>query len=151
VSLDNATTVAVIDFRRHRMVLQWHALAGTWDTYENEPALVHGVAYIHPGQPNICVFGQGGRLRLQIGLQKYILSENSPLIKCIPAFMSFGLRQRFIIESSTGDLLYKATYWKSQTEDFYLWLAEHAANPNWRNNSALKWSEGVTPAAIRAV
>jgi hypothetical protein len=43
---DNATTIPVIDFRRHSMVLQWHALAGTWTACDNPPQLVHGIALI---------------------------------------------------------------------------------------------------------
>ena len=47
---DNATTISVIDFRRHSMVLQWHSLGGTWTACDNPPQLVHGIAHpIHRG------------------------------------------------------------------------------------------------------
>ena len=34
---DNAATISVIDFRRHSMVLQWHALGGTWTACDSPP------------------------------------------------------------------------------------------------------------------
>jgi len=52
VAVDNATTVSVIDFRRQSMVLQWHALGGTWTACDTPPALVHGIALIHATGPN---------------------------------------------------------------------------------------------------
>ena len=79
---DNSGSVSVIDFRRHGMVLQWHVLGGTWTAYDVPPSLVHGVALIRAAQPNICVYGRAGRLRLQVGPEQYALSENSPRIKC---------------------------------------------------------------------
>jgi len=60
------------------MVLEWHALGGTWTACDTPPPLVHGVALIGASQPNICIYGQAGRLRLQIGPNQYALSENSP-------------------------------------------------------------------------
>ena len=64
---DNTGSVSVIDFRRQRVVLQWHVLGGTWTACDLPPALVHGIALIRPSQPNICIYGHGGRLRLQVG------------------------------------------------------------------------------------
>jgi len=52
---DNATTITVIDFRRRSMVLQWHALGGTWTACDMPPQLVHGIAFIRVTQPNICL------------------------------------------------------------------------------------------------
>ncbi len=92
---DNAGSLSVIDFRRLSMVLQWHVLGGTWTAYDAPPSLVHGVALIRAGQPNICVYGLSGRLRLQVGPDQYALSENSPRIKCTRGVASFGLRRRF--------------------------------------------------------
>jgi hypothetical protein len=96
---DNATTISVIDFRRHRMVLQWHALGGTWTPCDNPPVLVHGIALIRPSQPNICLYGLAGRLRLQVGSNQYALSENSPRISCVRGLASFGFRRRFTVKS----------------------------------------------------
>ena len=42
----DSTTISVLDFRRHSMVLQWHALGGTWTACDTPPALVHGIALI---------------------------------------------------------------------------------------------------------
>ena len=79
LSPDNGGTVSVVDFRRHSMILQWHILGGTWTAHDTPPSLVHGVALIRAGQPNICVYGHGGRLRLQVGPDQFALSENSPV------------------------------------------------------------------------
>jgi len=100
--VDNATTISVIDFRRQSMVLQWNALGGTWTACETPPALVHGIALIRPTGPNICVYGQGGRLRLQVGPNQYALQENSPRISCTRGLPSLGFRRRFTVKSSTG-------------------------------------------------
>ncbi len=97
---DNTGSVSVIDFRRQSMVLQWHVLGGTWTAYDVPPSLVHGIALIRAAQPNICVYGHGGRLRLQVGPNQYALSENSPRISCSRGVASFGLRRRFTVESS---------------------------------------------------
>lgn len=148
---DIATSVAVIDFRRHGMVLQWHTLAGTWTTYEVPPPLVHGVALIRPSQPNICVFSQADRLHLQIGVQKFVLTENSPRIKCTPGLLSLGLRRRFSVESSSGEVLFRYAYWSQKDQDFFSWLADNADNPSWLLTSALQWSQGVTSEALRSV
>src|SRR5271155_552689 len=102
----NAGIVSVIDFRRQTMVLQWHVLGGTWTAHDMPPSLVHGVALIRAAQPNICVYGHAGRLRLQVGPDQYALTENSPRIKCTRGVASFGLRRRFTVESSTGGVLY---------------------------------------------
>jgi len=101
---DNTGSVSVIDFRRQRVVLQWHVLGGTWTACDLPPALVHGIALIRPSQPNICIYGHGGRLRLQVGPEQFALAENSPRIRCSRGVASFGLRRRFNVVSSTdGD------------------------------------------------
>jgi len=46
VAVNNATTISVVDFRRQTMVLQWHALGGTWTAWDIPPVLVHGIALI---------------------------------------------------------------------------------------------------------
>jgi hypothetical protein len=146
----NAATISVIDFRRQSMVLQWHALGGTWTACDNPPQLVHGIALIRASQPNICIYGQAGRLRLQVGPNQYALSENSPRISCTRSWVSFGLRKRFTVESSTGGALYSYAYWTNQHQDFFRWLAAKADDPEWRATSGRQWSDGVTAAALRS-
>jgi hypothetical protein len=148
MATDNATTISVIDYRRHSMVLQWHVQSGTWSACDNPPALVHGIALIRAVQPNLCVYGRAGRLRLQIGSDQYTLSENSPRISCARSWASFGFRRRFAVESS-GGVLYSYGYWTSQHHDFFRWLATKADDPDWRIASGRQWSEGMTAAALR--
>jgi hypothetical protein len=147
---DNATTISVIDFRRHSMVLQWHSLGGTWSAFDTPPALVHGIALIRPSQPNVCIYSQAGRLRLQVGPNQYALAENSPRITCTRGLASFGFRRRFSVRSSTGSVLYSYAYWTNQGRDFFRWLARKAEDPDWRVTSARQWSEGVAAAVLRA-
>jgi hypothetical protein len=147
---DNATTISVIDFRRRSMVLQWHALGGTWTAWDIPPALVHGIALIRAAQPNICVYGQAGRLRLQVGPDQYALSENSPRIRCTRGLASFGFRRRFTVSSSTGGVLYNYAYWTNQRHDFFRWLAAKAEDPDWRVTSGRRWSEGVPATTLRS-
>jgi hypothetical protein len=147
--VDNSSTIPVIDFRRHSMVLQWHALGGTWTACDSPPPLVHGIALIRASGPNICVYGHGGRLRLQVGANQYALSENSPRITCTRGLASFGFRRRFTVKSSTGGVLFNHSYWTNQGRDFYRWLADKAEDPDWRISSGRQWSEGVTSTALR--
>jgi hypothetical protein len=147
---DTVSTITVIDFRRHSMVLQWHALGGTWTACDTPPQLVHGIALIRVSQPNICVYGHAGRLRLQVGPHQYALSENSPRISCTRGLASFGFRRRFNVESSTGGALYSYAYWTNQHHDFFRWLSTKAEDPDWRVTCGRQWSEGVTAAALRS-
>src|ERR1700680_4235807 len=145
---DDSTPISVLDFRRHSMVLQGHALGGTGPACAPPPPLVHGIALIRASQPNICVYGQAGRLRLQVGPNQYALSENSPRITCTRGLASFGLRRRFTVESSTGGILYSYAYWTTQHHDFFRWLAAKAEDPDWRVTSARQWSEGLAAEAL---
>ena len=105
------------------------------------------VALIRAAQPNICVYGHGGRLRLQVGPEQFALSENSPRIKCTRGVASFGLRRRFTVESSTGGVLFCHAYWTNhQGEDFFRWLAARAQDPDWRTATGRRWTEGVSAA-----
>jgi hypothetical protein len=149
LAVDNATTISVIDFRRQSMVLYWHALGGTWTACDMPPPLVHGIALIRATGPNLCIFGQGGRLRLQVGPNQYALSENSPRISCNRGLASFGFRRRFTVKSSTGGVLFNHSYWTNQGRDFYYWLASKAEDPDWRVSSGRQWSDGVPAAALR--
>jgi hypothetical protein len=147
---DPAGLVPVIDFRRHSMILHWHVLGGTWTACEIPPALVHGVALIRAAPPNVCLYGYGGRLLLQVGPDQYALTENSPRIRCGSGFATFGLRRRFSVESTTGGVLFSQSYWTSQGEDFFRWLADRCQDPDWRATVGRRWSEGVSAAELRA-
>ena len=147
---DNSNTISVIDFRRRGMVLQWHALGGTWTACDTPPPLVHGIAWIRASQPNICIYGQAGRLRLQVGPNQYALSENSPRISSTRGLASFGFRRRFTVRSSTGGVLFSYGYWTNQQQDFFRWLAAKAEDPDWRAASGRLWSDGVAVAALRS-
>src|SRR5258708_6469608 len=98
---NDSNTIRGSDSRRHSMVRHWHALGGTWTACDTPPLLVHGIALIRASQPNICVYGHAGRLRLQVGPNQYALSENSPRISCSRGLASFGFRRHFTVESST--------------------------------------------------
>jgi hypothetical protein len=148
---DNAATISVLDFRRRSMTLQWHALGGTWTACDSPPSMVHGIALIRVSQPNICLYGHAGRLRLQVGPNQYALAENSPRIHCVRGWASFGFRRRFSVESSTGGMLYSYGYWTNQHHDFFRWLAMKAEDPDWRVSCGRQWSEGLAPAALRAL
>jgi hypothetical protein len=148
-TVDNATTISVIDFRRQSMVLQWHALGGTWTACDTPPPLVHGIALIRPGGPNICLYGQGGRLRLQVGPNQFALQENSPRISCTHVLASLGFRRRFTVRSSTGAVLFNYSYWTGQGLDFFRWLADKAEDPDWRITCGRQWSDGVSSASLR--
>jgi hypothetical protein len=146
--VDNSTTIHVMDFRRRNLVLQWHALGGTWTACEYPPQLVHGVALISPTGLNICVFGQSGRLTLQIGATPYLLEEEHPRITCRGGLLLFGLRRRFLVKSRSGQVLFSYRYWRGQGRDFFRWLAQNATNADWRAECADHWSAGVAPAAF---
>ena len=105
---------------------------------------------IRPSQPNICIYGHGGRLRLQVGPEQFALAENSPRIRCSRGVVSFGLRRRFNVVSSTDGVLFSHAYWTSQGEDFFRWLAARAQDPDWRVAMGRRWSEGVAATTLRA-
>ena len=147
---NDSNAIPVLDFRRHSMVLHWHALRGTWTACDMPPPLVHGIALIRASQPNICVYGRAGRLRLQVGPNQFALSENSPRISCTRGLATFGFRRRFTVESSTGGVLYSYAYWTNQHHDFFRWLAAKAEDPDWRVTSGRQWSEGLAAAVLRA-
>jgi hypothetical protein len=144
------TAVAVIDFRRQSMILEWNVLDGTWTACDVPPSLVHGIALIRASQPNICIYGRGGRLNLQMGPDHYELSEDSPRIKCTRSLASFGLRKRFAVESDTGRVLFSHSFWTGQGDDFFHWLAVNAADPEWRSTNRRRWSEGLDASVMRA-
>ena len=141
--------VTVIDFRRHSMMLEWNARGGTWTACDVPPPLVHGVALIRSVPPNICLYGRNGRLHLQIGVDQFDLADNPPRIRCTDVLMSFGLRQRFTIESASGGILFKQGFWTSQNE-FFHWLTSRVADSHWRQENGRRWSNGLEPAALRA-
>ncbi|MDP8985312.1 MAG: hypothetical protein M3N97_09745 [Pseudomonadota bacterium] len=145
-----SSNIAVIDFRRQSMALEWHAASGTWTACAEPPALVHGVALIRASQPNICIFGKDDRLCLQIGTEQYPLLENWPRIEWGRGWASLGFRRHFMIESSANDVLFRHTYWSGQGDGFFSWLASRAADPRWRTANGRRWSEGLEPAVLRS-
>jgi len=150
MSANPLSIINVIDFRRRRLILEWNAVRGTWAACVNPPTLVHGVALIRASQPNICLFGRGGRLHLQVGPDQFTLSENSPRIKCTHGLLSCGLRKRFTVESSTGGVLFTHSFWIGQGDDFFRWLATRTADPEWRSANGRRWSDGLAAAVLRA-
>jgi hypothetical protein len=147
---DQSDAISVLDFRRQSMVLQWHENGGTWTPCDTQPLLVHGIAFIRASEPNICVYGRAGRLRLQVGPHQYALSENSPRISCTRSLASFGFRRRFTVESSSGGILYSYAYWTNQHHDFFRWLAARAEDPDWRVSSGRQWSDGLAADVLRS-
>jgi hypothetical protein len=147
--MDAASAFPVIDFRRQSMILEWLAPSGTWAACETPPVRVHGVALIRASQPNICLFGRGGRLYLQVGSEQYAFVDDSPRIKCTRGVASFGLRRRFTVESG-GATLFSHAYWTNQGDDFFRWLATRAADPVWRTANGRRWSDGIEAQALRA-
>ncbi len=132
------------------MVLHWHAPDGTWSAVDEPTAIVHGIAMIRGTPPNVCLYAQDGRLRLQIGLDQYVLAENSPRIRSATGYASLGLRRRFVVESSTGGVLYRRAYWGGHGPDFFRWLALKTADPDWRLAVGRRWSDGVPAESLRA-
>jgi hypothetical protein len=98
----NSSAIHVMDFRRRNLVLQWHALGGTWTACEYPPPQVQGVALISPTGLNICVYGQSEQLTLQIGPKQYVIEEKSPRIICRGSLLLFGLRRRFLVKSTSA-------------------------------------------------
>lgn len=144
-------TITVVDFRRQGLWLEWDALGGTWTACDVPPPLVHGVALIRASQPNICLFGNGGALHLQVGTDRFVLSDRSPRIKFTRGLVTFGFRKRFSVESSDGVVLFDHWVWKGQGDDFFRWLSLHAADPEWRAECARSWSEGLDASVLRAI
>lgn len=142
--------VPVIDFRRQSMFLQWHAIEGTWTASDDTPSLVHGVALIRAEPPNFCLFGRGGRLYFQAGTEQFELSERSPRLRWRRTWITFGLRRRFTIESSDGGVLFGHAYWSDHDDEFFSWATARVADPAWRIQNGQRWSEGLSPAALRS-
>jgi len=140
----------VIDFRRQGLVLKWHRLGGTFTTFDVAPPLVHGVALIRAAQPNICMYAEAGNLLLQIGTDRYSLANHAPRITCTRELAGFGFRRRFSVRSTTNELLYDLKYWTNRGHDFFHWLAAKTKDREWRTSSARQWTEGLSPAQLRA-
>ena len=145
-----ATTTTVIDFRRQSLLLEWNALNGTWVGCDVPPALAHGIALIRASQPNICVYGSNDDLYLQVGTERWVLSQGSPRLDVARIVSSFGFRKRFSIESREGSMLFSHSFWTGQGDEFFDWLTERAADPVWRKASGPRWSAGVEPVVLRS-
>jgi hypothetical protein len=145
----NSAILAVIDFRRRRMVLDWHAADGTWAASDTAAPLLHGIALIRASQPNICVYGLGGRLYFQAGAARFALEPDAPRLTCTSSLATFGFRRRFEIADRGGETLFRIGYWSTQRRDFFQWLAARAADAAWRRACGTLWSEGVAEDALR--
>ncbi len=132
------------------MTLQWHAPSGTWTAFDEPPAIVHGVGFIRASGPNICLYAQNGGLQLQIDTRLLMLTGPAPSISCSRSLLSLGLRRHFRLESSSAGMLFGTTYWAPKKDDFFLWLASAARAPDWYRRTGERWTEGLTPAALRA-
>ena len=141
--------IAVIDFRRQSMVLQWIPASGTWTAYDEPPGLVYGVALIRAAQPAICLFARDGRLHLQIGTDQQVLLDHTPRVKWSRGSATFGLRRRLTVESSNGTVLSSHACWNSQGDEFFSWLVARTADHEWRTANERRWSQGVQPAVLR--
>lgn len=150
MSTEGAPTVAVVDYRRQNMLLEWHILDGTWSAYDTPPSMVHGIALIRPGQPNICIYARGGELMLQLGSHVQAFTAGAPRIRRRACFLSFGLRERFTVESSGGEAIFSHAYWVHEREEFFAWITARAQDPEWRQRIARQWSDGLSGAALRA-
>src|ERR1700759_3899137 len=140
-------TVAVVDFRRTGMVLNWHTLGGTRTACDVRRSLVHGIALIRPDQPNMCLYAQGGQLTLQIGPNAFAVDPDAPRISCTLDLLSLGFKRRFRLERDRATL-YSYAYWQAQGADFFVWLAESSKDPGCRRECARQWSQGVPPAQL---
>lgn len=146
---DAGAIVSVLDFRRRRMAVRWNTAIGSWAADEESPPVVNGIALIRSVQPHICIFGQGGKLKLQIGRDQYVLAEHSPRILCRREIFALGLRRRFTVESTTTGMLFSHSHWSNSGTDFFKILADKAADPDWRAMAARQWSEGIESAQLR--
>jgi hypothetical protein len=146
----NSVSIPVIDYRRHRMTLQWHASSGSWTDNDEPPAIVHGVCFVRASGPKICLYAAAGQLRLQIDARIFPLTYLGPRISCGRSLISFGLRRRFRLTSADGEVLFSTAYWASQKNDFFAWLASKGRQANWHERTALRWTEGLNPADLRA-
>jgi hypothetical protein len=150
-TMDSAPSdgLCVIDFRRQRMFLRWQIAGGTWVACDVPPSVVHGVALIRASGPNICLFGLGGQLHLQVGANRHVLAGDALRITCKPLPLSLGMRKRFVVEDGTR-IIYRHSYWTGQGDDFFRWLAARASSAEWRRVQAHSWSAGAPAAAVRA-
>lgn len=144
-----ADGVPVIDFRRHGMFLLWHESRGTWSASDVPPARVHGIALIRASGPNLCLFGSGGRLQLQVGAERYPVTGDSLRVRCRPVLASLGLRRRFTVEEGSR-MVYGHSYWTGQGDDFFRWVASRTSNIAWAESHGALWSEGVDASEVRS-
>ena len=143
-------TITVIDYRRQSLLLEWNAMDGTWVGCDVPPALAHGIALIRASQPNICVYGLNDELYLQVGSERWVLSERSPRLNVTRVLASFGFRKRFSVESRDGSVMFGHSFWTEQGDEFFDWLTERATDPAWRGATGPGWSAGVEPTVLRS-
>ena len=130
------------------MSLQWEVASGAWLAYDEPPGIVRGVGFIRASGPNICLYAEGGALRLQVDTQVFELTGSAPRISCARSLLSLGLRRNFRIHGPQG-VLFSLGYWTSRQNDFFLWLASVARQADWRRRTAERWTVGLSPAVLR--
>lgn len=142
-------TVPVIDFRRSRLSLQWDISTGTWAAYDEPPGIVHGVGFIRATGPNVCLYATGETLQLQVDTRVFALAEPGSRVSCRPDLLSLGLRRSFRLDAADGPALFRLGYWATRHNDFFRWLAAVARQAGWRQRTAQRWTEGLSPASLR--
>jgi hypothetical protein len=130
------------------MSLQWEVASGAWLAYDEPPGLVHGVGFIRAAGPSICLYADDGALRLQVDTQVFELSGTTPRISCARSLFSLGLRRNFRLQEPQG-VVFSHGYWASRQNDFFVWLASVARQPDWRRRTAERWTVGLSPAVLR--
>jgi hypothetical protein len=146
----NPAILAVIDFRRRRMILDWHTADGTWTASDTAAPLLHGIALIRASQPNICVYGLAGQLYFQAGTTRFRLEADTPRLTLASALPTFGFRRRFDVAGRGGETLFGIRYWSTERRDFFQWLTARAADAAWRRACGTLWSDGVAEDALRS-
>ena len=141
---DNATTISVIDFRRHSMVLQWHALGGTWTACDTPPALVHGIALIRASRTQylrvwsgraLAPAGRPESIRVGGKFAAHQLHARLGQLRISPA-----LHRR---DRAPAACCSAIPIGPIKARISYRWLADKAEDPDWRVTSGRQWSEGV--------
>ena len=112
--VEQRDSIPVIDFRRHSMVLEWHALGGTWTAYDTPPPLVHGVALIRPRIPTSACWARRPIAPANWSEPVRTGGKLAPHHCAAAAWRVSDLRRRFTVESSTGGVLYSYAYWTSK-------------------------------------
>ena len=122
---DNAATIPVVDFRRQSMVLQWHALGGTWTACDTPPAAGarhcvdprHAAQYLRLWTRRHACGCRSARTNMR---WRKIRRESAARA----AWQASAFAGASPSRSSTGGMLFSHSYWTNQAQDFFRWLAD---------------------------